>query len=40
MVRPQGVPTAGDFLQALSDGSIDGGRYDAELPARQRGTLY
>ena len=38
--RPAGVPTAGEMLQALTEGGIDGGRYDADLPARQRSTLY
>ena len=38
--RPAGVPTAGEILQALTDGGIDGKRYDVELPARQRTTLY
>lgn len=40
MARPAGVPTAGEILQALTDGGIDGERYDHELPARQRTTLY
>jgi hypothetical protein len=38
--RPEGVPTAGEILQALTEGGIDGGRYDAELPARQQAGLY
>lgn len=38
--RPAGVPTAGEMLQALTDGGIDGKRYDEELPGRQRTTLY
>ncbi|MFC5496773.1 pyridoxamine 5'-phosphate oxidase family protein [Caenimonas terrae] len=38
--RPAGVPTAGEMLQALTAGGIDGQRYDVELPARQRATLY
>ncbi|MEJ8836837.1 pyridoxamine 5'-phosphate oxidase family protein [Ramlibacter sp. AN1133] len=38
--RPAGVPTAGEILQALTEGAIDGAAYDAELPARQRTTLY
>lgn len=38
--RPAGVPTAGEMLQGLTQGGIDGARYDAELPARQRTTLY
>ncbi len=35
-----GVPSAGDILAALTDGSLGGRVYDAELPARQRATLY
>ena len=38
--RPEGVPTPGEMLQALTAGGIDGQRYDRELPARQRSTLY
>ena len=38
--RPDGVPTAGEMLQALTAGGIDGVRYDADLPQRQRATLY
>lgn len=34
------VPTAGEMMQALTDAGIDGDKYDAELPARQRATLY
>ena len=34
------VPSAGDILAALTDGSLGGPTYDAELPARQRATLY
>lgn len=39
-VDPAQVPTPGQVLQALSAGAIDGVAYDAELPARQRATLY
>lgn len=39
-VDPVSVPTAGEMLQAVTAGDIDGGKYDAELPARQRDTLY
>lgn len=35
-----GVPSAGAMLAALTDGDVDGGAYDADLPARQRDTLY
>lgn len=34
------VPTAGAILDALTAGAIDGAAYDADLPARQRATLY
>ncbi len=34
------VPTAGAILEALTDADIDAATYDAELPARQRATLY
>lgn len=33
------LPSTGSILAALSRG-FDGGRYDAELPARQQATLY
>jgi uncharacterized protein len=34
------IPTAGAVLEALTGAGIDGAKYDAELPARQRATLY
>lgn len=34
------LPSAGQMLAALSGNAIDGASYDAELPARQRATLY
>jgi uncharacterized protein len=34
------IPTAGAVLEDLTDASIDGAKYDADLPARQRATLY
>lgn len=34
------VPSPGTMLQALTQSQIDGAQYDAELPARQRDTLY
>jgi uncharacterized protein len=34
------VPTAGAMLQALTEAGIDGAKYDAELPGRQKATLY
>jgi uncharacterized protein len=41
---PRPVPSAGAVLQALTQSAegdaIDGAKYDAELPARQRATLY
>lgn len=37
--RP-GVPTPGAMLQALTAAAIDGDKYDRELPARQKSTLY
>jgi PPOX class probable FMN-dependent enzyme len=38
-VRPA-VPTAGQIMGALSDPDFDEEKYDRELPARQRATLY
>jgi len=37
---PKWVPTAGEMLQALTAGRIDGVRYDEDLQQRQRATLY
>jgi hypothetical protein len=34
------VPTAGEVLAALTGGQVGGERYDRELPARQRASLY
>lgn len=34
------VPSAGMMLAALTTAQIDGEKYDRELPARQRATLY
>lgn len=34
------VPTAGAVLAALTEGQVGGERYDQELPARQRASLY
>ena len=34
------VPTPGAILESLTKGGIDGTKYDANLPARQRETLY
>jgi hypothetical protein len=38
-VKPN-VPSAGTILAALTHAQIDGEKYDRELPARQRDTLY
>lgn len=35
-----GLPSAGTILAELSNGSIDAERYDRELPARQKDSLY
>lgn len=37
---PAGLPTPGEILSALTDGSFDGAGYDRELRPRQRATLY
>lgn len=37
---PEGLPSAGQMLAALSGGAVDGAAYDEALPARQRTTLY
>jgi PPOX class probable FMN-dependent enzyme len=37
---PAGLPTPGDILAALTDGSFDGAGYDLALRTRQRATLY
>ncbi|HSV52459.1 MAG TPA: pyridoxamine 5'-phosphate oxidase family protein [Burkholderiaceae bacterium] len=34
------MPSPGQILAALTDARIDGEKYDRELPARQRATLY
>lgn len=34
------LPSAGQMLAALTHAQIDGDKYDQELPARQRATLY
>ncbi len=34
------VPSAGEMLEELSGGEVGGPSYDAELPKRQRSTLY
>lgn len=38
--RPADVPTAGEMLQALTEGGIDGQQYDQALPQRQSTSLY
>ncbi|MES2296687.1 MAG: pyridoxamine 5'-phosphate oxidase family protein [Pseudomonadota bacterium] len=37
---PGTLPSAGSMLAALSEGAIDGAKYDEELPARQIASLY
>jgi PPOX class probable FMN-dependent enzyme len=37
---PTGLPTPGEILAEMTDGSFDGARYDRELRPRQRATLY
>jgi len=37
---PQGVPTAGDMLAAITRNEVGGSAYDSALPDRQRSTLY
>ncbi len=34
------VPTAGAILEALTEGGIEAGPYDEQLPGRQAATLY
>lgn len=34
------IPSAGTILSALSQSGIDGVAYDADLPQRQKNTLY
>ena len=38
--QPARVPSAGEMLQAITKGDIDGQQYDAALPQRQQDTLY
>lgn len=38
--KPPGLPSPGTILAALSNAEVDGDKYDRELPARQRATLY
>ena len=38
--REAKLPSAGTILAALSSNTIDGEKYDKELPERQRTTLY
>ncbi|GAA5157403.1 pyridoxamine 5'-phosphate oxidase family protein [Viridibacterium curvum] len=37
---PAGLPSAGQILAAMGEGSFDGEAYDRALPARQKATLY
>ncbi|MFZ6777244.1 pyridoxamine 5'-phosphate oxidase family protein [Undibacterium sp. Ji83W] len=34
------IPSPGSILAALTNAEVDGQKYDSELPARQRATLY
>ncbi|MFZ6676710.1 pyridoxamine 5'-phosphate oxidase family protein [Undibacterium sp. Tian12W] len=38
--KPPGLPSPGTILAALTNAEVDGDKYDNELPARQRATLY
>ncbi|WP_174247653.1 pyridoxamine 5'-phosphate oxidase family protein [Undibacterium sp. KW1] len=38
--KTPGLPSPGTILAALSNAEVDGDKYDRELPARQRATLY
>lgn len=40
MTQPEGLPSAGDFLQEQSDGSVDGATYDAAWSNRARQSLW
>lgn len=37
---PEGLPTAGDFLQEQSEGAFDGAAFDAAWPGRARDSLW
>lgn len=39
-VRRDDLPSLGNILAALSDGEIDGLKYDGELPERLKATMY
>jgi uncharacterized protein len=39
-VTRESLPTAGQILNEVSAGKVDGDKYDRELPARLRTTLY
>lgn len=38
--RERTVPSAGEILEALTEGSVGGKAYDDELPGRQARTMY
>ncbi|MFZ6642012.1 pyridoxamine 5'-phosphate oxidase family protein [Undibacterium sp. TC4M20W] len=38
--KTPGLPSPGTILAALTNAEVDGDKYDSELPARQRATLY
>jgi predicted pyridoxine 5'-phosphate oxidase superfamily flavin-nucleotide-binding protein len=39
-VKPSELPSAGEVLQALSRGNIDGAAYDKAYPQRLKDTMY
>jgi uncharacterized protein len=39
-VKPSELPSAGEILQALSRGNIDGAAYDQAYPQRLKDTMY
>jgi hypothetical protein len=39
-IKASDLPSAGEILQALSKGSIDGAAYDTAYPQRLKDTIY
>lgn len=39
-ISPRELPSAGEILQALTQGGIDGGTYDQAYPQRLKETIY
>ena len=39
-ISPSELPSTGDILQAITQGSIDGGAYDQAYPQRIKDTIY